>query len=110
MLDARTATRLSHLLGMLGSAHDGEALNAARKADALVRGAGLTWSDIVHDRPEVAVSDVGTMTAWLLEHRAHLDEAERLFIQTVAGYRMPPTDRQLDWLCAIYERVQGKAA
>jgi hypothetical protein len=39
--------RLSRLLGMLGSAHDGEALNAARLADKLVRGAGLTWHEVL---------------------------------------------------------------
>ena len=39
--------RLARLLGMLGSAHDGEALNAGRLADKLVRGAGLTWHDVL---------------------------------------------------------------
>jgi hypothetical protein len=36
-------TRLSHLLGMLGSAHDGEIINAARAAEKLRRDASLTW-------------------------------------------------------------------
>jgi hypothetical protein len=37
--------RLSKLLGMVGSAHDGEALNAAKLADRLVRDRGATWDD-----------------------------------------------------------------
>ena len=39
--------RLEKLLGLLGSPHDGEALAAARKADALVRAAGLTWREVL---------------------------------------------------------------
>jgi hypothetical protein len=34
---------LAKVLGMLGSAHDGEALAAGRAADSLVRDAGTTW-------------------------------------------------------------------
>ena len=39
--------RLARLLGMLGSAFDGEVANAGRLADKLVRGAGLSWPDII---------------------------------------------------------------
>jgi hypothetical protein len=39
--------RLTRLLGMLGSAFDGEVANAGRLADKLVRSAGLTWPDII---------------------------------------------------------------
>jgi hypothetical protein len=39
--------RLARLLGMIGSAHDGEALNAARLADRLIRDRELTWFDVV---------------------------------------------------------------
>ncbi len=36
-------SRLAKLLGMVGSNQDGEALNAARLADNLVRQHGITW-------------------------------------------------------------------
>ena len=53
---------LEKLLGMIGSPHDGEALAAARKADALVRRAGLTWPDVLAGRdqppPQVAAAPV----------------------------------------------------
>lgn len=39
--------RLAKLLGLLGSAYDGEVANAGRLADRLVRSAGLTWPDII---------------------------------------------------------------
>jgi hypothetical protein len=39
--------KLARLLGMLGSDHDGEALNAARLAQRLVTAANLTWAELV---------------------------------------------------------------
>jgi len=43
-LDPRDAERLVKLCGLIGSAHDGEALNAARKAHELLRRNGATWT------------------------------------------------------------------
>ncbi len=39
--------RLAALLGMLGSDYAGERDNAARAAQKLARGAGLTWGEIL---------------------------------------------------------------
>jgi hypothetical protein len=39
--------RLVKLLGMLGSAHDGEVLNAARHIDAMVRAGGRDWDTLL---------------------------------------------------------------
>ena len=41
--------RLRKLLAMTGSAHAGEAANAAVLAGKLVRAAGLTWRDVIPD-------------------------------------------------------------
>jgi hypothetical protein len=46
-----TLERLVKLLGMLGSAHDGERAAAGLKAHELVRRHGLTWSDILLAAP-----------------------------------------------------------
>jgi hypothetical protein len=46
-LAAADRDRLAKLLGLLGSAFDGEVANAGRLADRLVRTAGLTWPDII---------------------------------------------------------------
>lgn len=43
--------RLGKLLGLLGSDFEGEIAAAGRAANALVRGAGLTWLDIVAPPP-----------------------------------------------------------
>jgi hypothetical protein len=39
--------RLTKLLGLLGSGHDGEIAAAGRMADALIRDAGVTWADVI---------------------------------------------------------------
>lgn len=45
--------KLVKILGMLGSDHDGEVAAAGRRADALLKGAGLTWDQLLTPtRPE----------------------------------------------------------
>lgn len=39
--------RFIAIMGMTGSAGDGEALNAVRKANEMLRAAGKTWSDVL---------------------------------------------------------------
>ena|ERR1700733_10055108 len=46
--------RLRKLLALLGSDHDGEVLNAARRIDALVKSAGTDWQALIPDRPAPA--------------------------------------------------------
>jgi hypothetical protein len=47
-------TRLGQILGMLGSAHDGEIVNAAKIAVRMVQDAGLTWPQLLTQN-EIAV-------------------------------------------------------
>ena len=39
--------KLARVLGMVGSDHDGEALNALRLADRMLRENGIGWSDLI---------------------------------------------------------------
>src|SRR3954462_2039623 len=41
------ANKLAKVLGMLGSDHDGEIAAAGRRAHAMVKGAGLTWNQVL---------------------------------------------------------------
>jgi hypothetical protein len=41
------ADKLVKVLGMLGSVHDGEVAAAGRRANAMIKGAGLTWGDVI---------------------------------------------------------------
>lgn len=43
--------RLVKVLGMLGSRHDGEALNAARNAHAMLSQARMTWAELLDVKP-----------------------------------------------------------
>jgi hypothetical protein len=43
--------RLAQLLGMIGSTHDGEALNAARLADRHLRDRRMSWEEIILPPP-----------------------------------------------------------
>jgi hypothetical protein len=46
-LSPALASKLAKILGMLGSAHDGEIAAAGRRATAMVKGAGLTWGEVI---------------------------------------------------------------
>ena len=50
--------RLIKLLGLTGSEHDGEALSAMRKANALMRDANVDWNDLLQpfDQLQVAIA------------------------------------------------------
>src|SRR4051812_4497286 len=39
--------KLAKILGMLGSDHDGEVAAAGRRANAIIKGAGLTWDQVL---------------------------------------------------------------
>jgi len=101
--------RLAKLLGMVGSCHDGEALNAARAADALVRQADCTWFDIVQPpaltplRQHRAPTETGARIAWCLEHRHLLTDWEIKFLASVDS-RPRLTPKQL----AVVDRLARK--
>jgi hypothetical protein len=90
--------RLARLLGMLGSDHDGEVLNAARLADRLVRSAGATWHDVVRPPAMPAPTDDDPLRRFpscvaacifVLKRRDLLTEWERAFVPSVAECRRP---------------------
>jgi hypothetical protein len=47
-MDTAKRTRLIQILGMMGSAHDGEILNAAKMAQRLLGAEATTWGDILN--------------------------------------------------------------
>jgi hypothetical protein len=85
--------RLAKLLGMIGSAHDGEALNAARAANKLVRDCGLTWSDVIVSRA-LPILQNDELTAW-----------ERDFLSSLRRQTYPPTPKQRE----VFDRIRMKA-
>jgi len=113
--DQRTQERLVKILGLLGSEHGGERAAAALKADAFVRNLGLRWSDVIS--VPVAASlpqgrNVWTRLArYCIERSAHLNARERLFVETILKWQgkpeaRPPSEKQQDWLRAIFTRLR----
>jgi hypothetical protein len=62
---------------LTGSAHDGEALVVARKANAQIVAAGMTWDEMLRppDNPRIAVDAARVLLA---ENEALRNEIERL--------------------------------
>ena len=120
-LDASSAQRLVRLLGMLGSAHDGEAANAGRMADRLIREHGLTWSQIIARPPPATFTPLSREPATALEWRQlavwikrnfadQLNAREHQFVTHMATWRAMPSPKQQEWLNAIAERFGEVAA
>ena len=87
--------RLSKLCGLFGSDFEGERANAARMADDLIRGFGLTWKDVISPRQS---RTPGPDQIWrepynhqdaaraCLRFAEALTEWERKFCRSVLGY------------------------
>jgi hypothetical protein len=102
LLNPKAADHLCKLLGMLGSSHDGERAAAGRKAHEFLHQFGLSWRDIIHVPPE-----------WqhMAKHcrgQAHrLSAREFEFVNNISMSRRHPSDRQLEWLRAIFAKIGG---
>ena len=83
---------LSKLLGMVGSDHDGEALAAARKADALVRGRGRTWPEVLglNDAPPPEADHIALARELLGRGKAICTTWEMRFLRGILGFKTLP--------------------
>src|SRR4051812_10259317 len=93
------ASKLVKVLGMLGSAHDGEVAAAGRRANAMVKGAGLRWVDVIAPAAPVPVPPWRPQRRWrrptspsdtaalCLLWPEVLDDWETRFCRSIAGQR-----------------------
>jgi len=107
--------RLAKLLGMLGSAHDGEVIAAARQAERLRQGAGLTWDDIVQPTlpppSRVQRADtLGAAMAFVLDHEDALTPWEREFSRSILMQRSPLSAKQIEIVQRLVEKAQRAEA
>jgi hypothetical protein len=117
-LPAQSRVRLAQLLGMVGSDHDGEALNAARLANKLVRDLGLTWPDVLGlgavasaapmqpPRPRSLDDEDRELVRFCNLSGAPFDLRQRDFLTGFSrqlGRRQPLSARQRDVLADIVE-------
>jgi len=101
--------RLVKLLGMLGSAHDGEVAAAGRAADRLVREAGLRWPDIIpaanRDAPDIA-----SAISIAIRFENLLTDWESQFVRSLRRQRRPASDKQRAILAEIIDKVKRAEA
>ena len=69
--------RLAKVMGLTGSAHDGEALVAVRKANAQIVAAGMTWDEILRPSDDLRIA-VDAARILVNENEALRSEIERL--------------------------------
>src|ERR1041384_7653752 len=106
--------RLVKLLGILGSAYDGEIINAARRADAMVRSSGLTWRDVVaanDAQPQLDTIGFGVTNEirFCLQHRRRLTEWEVTFVTSLRDQSYPATARRRNALNRIVDKLRARA-
>ncbi len=107
--------KLARVLGMLGSAHDGEIAAAGRAADAIVRAAGLTWQEVLAPdglRKVVPVRGitVNDLIETCLESEQALTGWESGFVWSLKPQRYPLSQKQLATLTEIFEKVRRTSA
>jgi hypothetical protein len=113
VLDPRASSKLAKICGLLGSDHPGERAAAAAKADEMVRSLGLRWADVIGvplvPADSISADDVNWRDALevCIEHVDELDPRSRAFVRVLAKWRGPPSEKQLQWLFDLYERVHG---
>lgn len=112
-------SKLAALLGMMGSDHDGEALNAARFAAKMVRNLNMTWEELLspatqqivvhpfyYHRPEPALRRPWQVMAAkiLASHEFLLSEWETTFLTSISHRTSPLTSKQQ----ASFDRILSK--
>lgn len=111
-----TRERLAKILGMLGSEHDGEVLNAGRQAEAVRREAGLTWVQIIHGQEdeEGEVEDEFA-TRWqnwrvavefCVTYKEILTDNQVDFVYNIRAYCRRPTDKQCHYLASLTRKIE----
>lgn len=115
---------LAKVLGMMGSVHDGEALEAARAANRMMLNAGVTWLDVLRPEPvrpvynavhgngwQAPTEDDHRVAAqiiidWLEDHAMWIGDNEPDFLDTVVNWHRPLTEAQQSWFDKIVLRAR----
>jgi hypothetical protein len=102
--------KLAKVCSLLGSSHDGEALSAARRADEIVRRAGVSWNEVLapsyralptSSAPPMSVAE---KLALCSRYSSLFNPWERKFIRDLHHYRHP-TPKQLALLVRLAEKI-----
>jgi hypothetical protein len=102
--------KLAAVLSRLESPYDGERAAAGLLAARMVRGAGLSWPDVVAGlpaAPRAALDDWRGAVATCQARPELLTPWEADFLRKLATYREAPSARQAEILEGIFGRACG---
>lgn len=113
---ASIAPRLSQLVLMLSSDHDGEVVAAARAIGRTLKSSRLDWHDLAEaiSLPLPAVvhpiddRDWRDLLAFCAAHMSRLNSREKEFLRSIAKWRGDLTERQRDWLECIADKLRSR--
>jgi hypothetical protein len=107
--------RLAAVLGMLGSAHGGEVMNAARQAERIRHEAGATWHEIIivmpppafvaPDLDDIEDDDVSAELATCLARLDLLAAWEVQFVRSISHRRHRLSPKQKAVLARLFAKV-----
>jgi hypothetical protein len=101
--------RFVRVCGLLDSAHDGEVVNAARAALRMLKDAGLSWAEVVIERPpptawdRFAVKNDG-LAKWIMANVEKRVEAYAAFNALQAGHDLTAAQIRTLTLLALAAR------
>jgi hypothetical protein len=109
--------KLARILAMAGStSHEGEALNAVRLADRLLRAAGATWDDLLvaQDQLAIAYEAASVLAAENLALRAELDQLRAagtaVAVWQDVGAAITSSRSGAQWALALHDSLSTIAA
>lgn len=118
MLNPNNAERLVKILGRLGSDFPGERDTAARMATRMLQDLSLSWQQVIvayapslipksNQRSGDVATDWHRMAIYCFNRRFYLSAVEQKFARDMVERTRgaAPTERQQDWLAAIYSRL-----
>jgi hypothetical protein len=109
-LPATLIPTLRKLIPPLASDHDGEVVATVRAIERVLKSAGRDLHDLAACLGAPANdADWRVDLTYCVQHIDLIDERERDFVRTLARWRRKPTEKQLDWLAAIADRLRGAA-
>ena len=112
-LPAALVPMLSKLIPLLASDKDGEVVATAHAISRVLKASGCDWHDLVARLCGLVTpspnADWRRETRFCFENADLLDERELNFITNIAWSRRKPTERQMQWLRDIADRLRGPA-
>ena len=98
------------IVGLLGSDHEGERLNAVTLGGRLLQAAGMRWEDFIESyrRAEIATEAAQVLLAENAELRAELDRlrsnGSAVAVWSDVGAQVSDTRRAAEWALALHRR------